>query len=140
MIFPYGEIKIPGKWTKTSENRVGGQYFFIGQDSVAISVALQPWDKYEFSFNNAEVTPENFVRKFYQWDWNYLKDKTGGQVRIVKEDTERNYLIWNIKNQQGLNGYFLFGLKGKIANNFYIASDKWSEEKKVNFLEGLFRE
>jgi len=137
-IFPYGAVKIPGQWTKTKENRVGGQYFFIGKDSVIISIALSPWDEYEFSSNNREVTPGNFVRKFYEWDSNYLKAKTNGQVRIVKEDRERNYLIWNIKNEQGLNDYFLFGLKGKIATNFYVSTNNWDEERKINFLELLF--
>src|SRR5258706_9374654 len=65
MIFPYGEVKIPGQWTKTRESDKSGQYFFIGQDSVRISVALQPWDKFEFSNNNPQVTPDNFIRKFY---------------------------------------------------------------------------
>jgi len=140
MIFPYGEIKVPGKWKKTRENTVSGQYFFIGQDSARIAIALQPWDKYEFSHKNPEVTTDNFVRKFYEWDANYLKEQTGGQLRIVKENKQNNYLIWNLSNQTKPQDYFLFGLKGKIAYNLNVTTDKWDEGKKINFLERLFSE
>ena len=140
MIFPYGEVKIPGKWTKTKENAVSGQYSFIGADSVRIAVALQPWDNYEFSHNNPEVNPDNFVKKFYEWDAKYLKEQTGGQLRIVKEDKQKGYLIWNLSNGPIPQDYFLFGLKGKIAHNLSIISDKWDEDRKVKFLEQLYSE
>ncbi|HEY8937246.1 MAG TPA: hypothetical protein VIM65_18600 [Cyclobacteriaceae bacterium] len=140
MIFPYGEVKVPGKWTKTRENAVSGQYFFIGQDSTRIAIALQPWNKYEFSNNRPEITPDNFVRKFYEWDANYLKEQTKGQLRILRENKEKNYLIWNLSGGQSLNDYFLFGLKGKTAYNLNVATDKWDEERKVNFLEQLYSE
>ena len=140
MIFPYGEIKVPGKWTKTRENAVSGQYFFIGQDSTRIAIALQPWDKYEFSHNNPEVTTDNFVRKFYEWDAKYLKEQTGGQLRILKENKQNGYLIWNLSSGIKPQDYFLFGLKGKVAYNLNVTTDKWDEEKKINFLERLFIE
>jgi hypothetical protein len=140
MIFPYGEVKIPGRWTKTMEHPVSGQYFFIGQDSVRIAIALQPWDKYEFSNNNPEITPDNFVRKFYEWDANYLKEQTNGQLRILTENKGKNYLIWNIKSERSGDDYFLFGLKGKTAYNLKVKTDKWGEETKISFLERLFGE
>lgn len=101
-------------------------------------LALQPWNKYEFSQNNPEVTHDNFVRKFYEWDAPYLKERTGGQVSIVKENKEKNYLIWNLQRPHKENAYFLFGLKGDVAHNFNIAGDNWDEAKKIDFLEQLF--
>jgi hypothetical protein len=140
MIFPYGEVKIPGKWTKTRESDISGQHFFIGQDSVTVAVALQPWDKFEFSNNNPQVTPDNFVRKFYEWDANYLKEQNKGQLKIVTENKGKNYMIWNLTSETGLNDYFLFGLKGKTAYNLYVTTDKWDEDRKVKFLEQLYGE
>jgi hypothetical protein len=140
MIFPYGEVKVPGKWTKTMEHPASGQYFFIGQDSVRIAIALQPWDKYEFSKNNPEITPNNFVRKFYEWDANYLKEQTNGQLRILTENKGKNYLIWNIKSERTGDDYFLFGLKGETAYNLKVKTDKWDEKTKISFLERLFGE
>ena len=105
-----------------------------------MAIALQPWDKYEFSHNNSEVTPDNFVRKFYEWDANYLKEQTNGQLKILTENQEKNYLIWNLKNERGLNDYYLFGLKDKTAHSLKVTTAKWDEEKKVKFLERLFSE
>jgi len=138
MIFPYGEVKVPGKWTNTKRNDVSGQYFFAGRDSTTLAIALQPWNRYEFSYNNAGVTPHNFVRKFYEWDADYLAEHTNGQQKILIENKEKNYLIWNLSNDQDLNSYYLFGLKGKTAYNIMVISKKWDEEKKVTFLEHLF--
>ncbi len=140
VIFPHGDVKIPGKWTKTSENDVSGQHFFIGKDSVRVAVALQAWDEFEFSNNNPEVTLDNFVRKFYEWDANYLKEQTKGQLRIVTENKEKNYLIWNLKSGKKQNDYFLFGLKGKTAYNLFVTTERWNEDKKVKFLEQLYGE
>jgi len=137
-VSPLGEVKIPGKWTKTRENEVSGQHFFVGPDSVQITIALVVWDAYEFSHNNREVTRDNFVRRFYEWEGNHLKEKANGQLRIVKESKDKNYLIWNLKNEEGLNVYFLFGLKGETAYNLNVKTTMWDEEKKVNFLERLF--
>lgn len=140
MIFPYGEVKIPGKWTKTRESDISGQHFFIGQDSVRVGIALQPWDEFEFSNNNPQVTTDNFVRRFYEWDANYLKELTKGKLKIIMENNEKNYMIWNLTSGPKLNDYFLFGLKGKTAYNLYVTTDKWDEGRKVKFLEQLYSE
>lgn len=140
LMFPYGEIKIPGRWKKISENGVSGQYFFINQDSTIIAIALNPWNKYEFSNKNPEVTTDNFVRKFYEWDATYLKEQINGEMRILTENKDENYLIWNLVNEKSVNDYYLFGLKGDIAYNLSITTEKWSEDSKVEFLELLFAE
>jgi hypothetical protein len=137
-IFPYGVIKVPGKWTKTRESTVSHQHFFIGPDSVTFAVALNSWDNYEFY--NHQITPDTFVKTFYEWDANYLKEKTNGKVRIVKEDKARNFIIWNLTSAPEVNDYFLFGLKGKIAYNLYIGSDNWDETKQVEMLEKIYCE
>ncbi|KOY86301.1 hypothetical protein AD998_09235 [bacterium 336/3] len=136
-IFPHGVVRVPGKWVKKKKYEVSEQYFYVGKDSVSIAIALQQWNKYEFSYNNPEVTPENFVRKFYEWDANYLKEKTNGQLRLIKENKEKQYLVWNLNSELG-NDYFLFGLKGKTAYNLNIKTKKWNEEEKIAFLEKVF--
>ena len=137
-VSPLGDVKIPGKWTKTRENEVSGQHFFVGPDSVEIAIALVVWDAYEFAHNNRAVTRDNFVKRFYEWEGTHLREKANGQLKIVKEGKDKNYLIWNLRNEQGLNVYFLFGLKGKTAYNLNVKTPKWDEEKKIKFLERLF--
>jgi hypothetical protein len=139
MILPYGSVKVPGKWVKTSENSISGQHFFIGADSVRIAVALQPWDRYEFSYKNPEVTPDNFVKKFYEWEADYFKKQTNGEIDLVIENQEKNYLIWSIVAPT-LDEHYLFGLKGKTAFSLKVVADKWDEQKKVDFLTGLYVE
>ena len=140
LIYPYGEVKVPGKWRKTREYQISGQHFFLNKDSISLAVALQPWDKFEFSANNPDITSENFVQKFYEWDAFYMKDVSDGELKILKENQEKNYLIWNLSNNRGLNEYFLFGLKGKIAFNINISTELWDEQKKIDFLETVYTE
>lgn len=137
-ISPYGVVKVPGKWVKIRESTISGQYFFVNEDSVKIAVALYPWDKYEFSYKNPQITRQNFVKKFYEWDSNYLREKTNGQIRVVKEDKGKDYLIWNLSSGLESQEYFLFGLKGETAYNLYVKTNKWDEDTKVKFLEKLY--
>lgn len=138
MIFPYGQVTIPGKWRQTRYSPISGQYFFSRGDATQFAVALQPWDQYEFSQDNPEVNRENFVRKFYEWDGSYLKEVTKGQLRIIDENKEKNYLLWSLKKGDGSNDYFLYGLKGNVAYNLYLSSQTWDEQTIVPFLENAF--
>lgn len=138
LIFPYGQISIPGKWTKTSYNNASRQYFFSNADSVTFAVALNPWDKYEF-FKQG-MTGAEFVKAYYEWDANYWKQQTKGQLKTIKENEEKNYLIWNLLRDPDVDSYFLFGLKNKTSFNLYVSSDKWDERKKVELLEKIYNE
>ncbi len=140
IIFPYGSVKVPGKWVKTRESDVSFQHFFINQDSVTLAIAMNPWNQYEFSSNNPQVSTDNFVKMFYEWDANYLRDKTDGQLEIIKEIKDKDYLVWSLSKRKLPTDYFLFGLKGQVAHSFYITTDKWDEVTIVNFLEKLYTE
>lgn len=136
-IFPYGAIKIPGQWKKTHESNISQQYFFTGPDSVTFAVALNPWDGFEFS--GPQVTKENFLRSFYEWDSNYLREQTRGKVELIKEDKVANFIIWSLKKPVGRPEIFLFGVKGETAYNLYFASDVWETSKQVDLLESIYR-
>ena len=138
MIFPYGEIKIPGKWTKTNYNSSSRQHFFKSNDSVTFAVALNPWDKFEFY--KQEMTPNQFVKAYHEWDSNYWQQQTKGQLKTIKEDTDRNYIIWNLKKEPDVDSYFLFGLKNKIAFSLYVSTEKLDEMKIIELLEKTYNE
>lgn len=138
MIFPHGEIKIPGKWKKTSYNSSSRQHFFKSTDSVTFAVSLNPWDKYEF--NKKGMTPNEFVKSIYEWESNYWQQQIQGQLNLIKENPERNYIIWSLTKEPNVNSYFLFGLKENTAFNLYISSDKWDESKKIELLEKTYSE
>lgn len=139
-MFPFGVVKLPGVWTKTREFAQSGQYFYLNEDSVQVAIAMHEWNNIEFSHQNPNVTTLNFVRKFYEWESNYFKEITGREPRIVKEDTQKNYLIWHLMNGTQRVDYFLFGLKGNTAFNLNVKASHWDEEKKVRFLEQMFLE
>lgn len=138
VISPYGQIKILGKWTKTNYNGSSRQHFFQSADSVTFAVSLNSWDKY--GFYKQGMTPNEFVRSFYEWDSNYWQQQTKGELKLIKENSDRNYIIWNLIKEPNVDSYFLFGLKRNTAFNLYISSDKWDESKKIDLLERIYNE
>jgi hypothetical protein len=135
-ILPYGQVKIPGKWTKTDYNSSSRQHFFKDTDSVTFAIGLNPWDKYEFY--KPEMTPNQFIKAYYEWDSNYWQEQTKGLLRIIKENTDRNFIIWNLKKEPNIDSYFLFGLKNKTVFNLYVTTDKWDEGKIAELLEKTY--
>ena len=105
---------------------------------MTFAVALNPWDKYEFYKQG--MTEAEFVNAYYEWDASYWKQQTNGQLKIIKENRERNYVIWNLLRNPDVDSYFLFGLKNKTSFNLYISSEKWDERKKVELLEKIYNE
>ncbi len=86
------------------------------------------------------MTGAEFVKAYYEWDANYWKQQTKGQLKTIKENEEKNYLIWNLLRDPDVDSYFLFGLKNKTSFNLYVSSDKWDERKKVELLEKIYNE
>lgn len=137
-ILPFGQVKISGKWVNTSYDNVSRQYFFRSTDSVTFAVALNPLDGYEFY--KKEMKTEEFVKAFYEWESNYFQQQYNGQLRVLKDDTAKNAIIWNISKEPNIDSYFLFGLKGRTAYNLYVSTNKWDEKKKVEFLEKIYND
>jgi len=133
MIFPYGDVKIPGNWTKTSYNSSSRQHFFKDSDSTTFAVALNPWDKYEFYRQG--MTANQFVKAFYDWDSAYWQQQTNGQVKVLREDLEGNYIVWHLKKEPNIDSYFLYGLKSQTVFNLYVATTKLNQSKIIELLE-----
>lgn len=136
IMFPYGSVMLPGKWTDTHYNSVSGQQFLQNADSVEFAVALTPWNRYEFYRQG--MTEAEFVKAFYEWDSAYLQQQTGCQVRIVKDAGDRNIIIWNIRRDPTYNTYYLFGLRNQIVYNLSIKTQTWDEETIAAFLEKAY--
>lgn len=109
MMFPYGSVTLPGKWTETHYNNVSGQQFFRNADSVEFAVALNSWNRYEFYRQG--MTAMEFVKAFYEWESVYFQEQTGCQVKIVKDAGDRDMILWNIRRDPTINTYYLFGLR-----------------------------
>ena len=138
MIFPYGQIYVPGKWTRKEYISNTRQYFYANADSVQFGVALNPIDKFEFY--KKEMTPYEFVKAYYDWDASFLKQQTGGELALIQENKDKNYIIWSLKKAPKIYSYFLFGIKNKVAYNLYISTDKWEEAKVFPLLETIYNQ
>ena len=137
MIFPLGQVNLPGKWLKGRYNEVSHQRFFTNGDSAHFAVALNYWDNYEFY--TKEITPAAFPHAFYEWESTYFEKQLNAKSKLIKEDKEKNFIIWNVTGKD-FNTYFLFGLKNTTAYNLSIDAEKWSEMKKIGLLESIYNQ
>jgi len=134
-IFPYGLISIPGKWVNTRHSDVSDQYFFKNADSMIFAVAMQQIDGFEFYKKGMTTTA--FLAAYYEWDAPYLKKIYNGEIKKIKEDITKNFIIWQLALPTKTY-YILMGIKNKTAYNLLIETDKWEEAKKVEMLETAY--
>ncbi|WP_258105857.1 hypothetical protein [Marinoscillum sp. MHG1-6] len=134
MLFPYGNIDIPGKWTKTNYNETSRQHYFKNADSTSIAVALNPVNKYPFHHDS--LTNQQWVDKFYLWDSEYYLNQ-GYTTEILDTDESGDFLIWKISGNN-VNTIFLFGRKNEYALNYAVNTDNLTDEQRINFLTELF--
>ncbi len=139
-VLPYGSVKLPGKWGKTTYNSVSRQQFFTNKDSITIAISFGHIDKYEF---NADGSKKGyaFVEAFYDWDSEYFVDQ-GLKRQIIERDSINKYMIYRIYGEyekDELDTYFLIGEKNGSVNNFSITnSNKWTEAERIDFLKRIF--
>jgi len=131
-LLPYGNIDIPGQWTKTKYNAVSRQHFFLDKDSTSIAVTKNPQEKYPFDSDS--LTDKEFAIKFFKWEKDFY-EKQGFQ--IDEKTSGDNFVIWTA-NRNDANTILLYGAKDDFAYNFAVFTDNWTEEKRIEFLTGLF--
>ena len=134
MLFPYGNINIPGKWTKTSYNETSKQHYFRNDDdSTSIAVTMNPMNKYPF--HSDSLTYEAWVTEFYKWESEYYRNQ-GYTTEILKSDNFAKFLIWKITGEN-VNTVFLFGCKGGYAINYAVFTNL-SDNQRISFLTQLY--
>ncbi len=137
---PFGSLSIPGKWTKFSYNQVSGQHNFKNLDSVMTAVAINRASSY--SFYKPKMTSNDVVMAFYEWDSKYLADNIGGNRTIIKQDTVNHFIIWQItadNEKYKINNHYLFGSENGIIFTVFVTTKKWTDEKKVEHLETVYK-
>jgi hypothetical protein len=141
LVFPYGSVSIHGEWIQTSYNQTAKQQFFQNTDSIIISVAFAPCNKYEFNMDNSKKDFE-FVTAFYEWESEYFVTNYRLNQEKIEFNEKDNFIIWRVfgeNNNTYWDSYFLFGEKNGFANNFAIMkTDKWTKEEKVAFLKEMY--
>ena len=141
-VFPYGSVMIPGKWEKTTYISASRQQFFQNSDSVLISVIFSRFDGYEFNQDGAKKGYD-FVKACYEWETDYFEKTQGLKHIIIEEDKEKNYMIFRVydaSDKANVNTYFLLGEKNGNVSYFSLSrAEKWTEERRLEFLRGLLK-
>lgn len=135
-LLPYGNIAIPGQWTKTTYNPSSRQHFFINKDTTSIAVTKNSKEKYPFFKSNQ--TDYEFVTAFVNWDTEYWEQQ-GLTITLLESQPDKNYQIWQAKGTVlNYNTLFLYGVKNNIVYNFSGTSNTWTEATIKDFLVQLF--
>ena len=141
-VFPYGSVMIPGKWEKTTYISASRQQFFQNSDSVLISVIFSRFDGYEFNQDGAKKGYD-FVKACYEWESDYFEKTLGLQHEILEENEGKQYMIFRIYGSTDgtkVNMYFLLGEKNGDVSYFSLSrAEKWTEERRLEFLRGLLK-
>lgn len=134
-VFPYGQVNLPGKWEKGTYNSSSRQQFFHNQDSVIVAVSFGPCDRYEFNKDGA-LKGYEFVEAYYKWDSEYFVSN-GLESKILETDKGNKHILYRVFGNK-FDTYFLICEKNGFVSNFSInATDKWTEQQKVDFLKSL---
>lgn len=134
VIIPYGNITIPGKWTKTHYSQTSRQTFFINSDSTTLAIAKAPKEKYPVYKPNQ--TDKEFVTAFVKWDAEYY-EKHGLYTKTLTDKSDNGYIVWQVTGNH-LNTIFIYGIKNNFAYNFSTTSTKLSDETKATLVTELY--
>jgi len=137
---PFGSIGIPGKWTKVSYNQVSGQHNYMNADSVFTAVAINRASSY--SFYKPNMTSNQTVKEFYEWDSKYLADNMNGTRTIIKQDTVNHFIVWQIKadnEKYKVDNHYLFGSENGIIFSVFVSTKKWTNEQKTEHLQTVYK-
>jgi len=133
-IIPYGNIVIPGKWTKYNYNQTSKQHFFKDSDSTRIAVAKNPIDKY--GFYSSELSKSELTNKWYKWEADFYTEK-GIEISQLNRESDNEFIIWKAKSTQ-VSNVFLYGIKSNFAYNFAVVAGNWTDKQRINFLTDLW--
>jgi hypothetical protein len=137
MKFPLGSLGLPGKWYKSFYNETSGQHNFRDKDSILSAVAINPSSSYPFY--KKDMSSNTFVKAMYEWDSQYLANKIKGESNIIIQDTTNHFILWQLKNDSGMENFNLFGCEKGIVFTVFIVTKKWTSEQKINFLQTVYK-
>lgn len=127
----YGVVRIPGMWVKFSYEKESRQHFLKNDEGVIIGVALTPMKLYPFY--SPSMSKSEIVSEFFKWEYEY-RVGAGFKSSKIKENTTENYIVWKFTEKK-MDNIFLYGIKSDLLLNYLVSTDKWDEQKMIDFLE-----
>ena len=141
MVFPYGDVELPGKWDKSQYSQSSHQQFFINQDSVIVAVSFAPYNKYEFNFDGA-LKGADFLLAYHKWEADFFQEQ-GLECPLIEMDSTNNYIIYKISGTYSdtvIDSFYLIReSKGAVSSYSIQRTDKWSDDKRLEFLKSLLK-
>ncbi|MGZ3920895.1 MAG: hypothetical protein ACXVO9_12790 [Bacteroidia bacterium] len=136
-MLPFGSTNLPGKWTKTTFNKISYQQNFRNLDSISSAVAINQASNYPFY--KPKMTSNQIVKEMYEWDSQYWGQQVGAKTPILKLDTINHFIIWQISaDKNKVDNYYLFGSENGIIFTVFINTKKWDLTQKINFLQTVY--
>jgi hypothetical protein len=129
------DIRIPGEWKQLNTMDDSGQTYLENDKKVIIAIAKNP--KKAYSFYKIKKSDFKNVQSFYRWDSDYRKELKH-KTNKIKENSKLEYVIWKY-NDGKLDNVFLFGSVNDNFLNLLVYTNEWDEDKKVRFLEKLYK-
>ena len=129
------DVKIPGIWEQLNKMNDSGQTYMKNAEGIIIAIAQNPKKAYP-TFKKTESDFEN-VKLFYKWDSDYYAENKF-KTKLLKENSNQEYIIWKY-NDNKLDNVYLFGSSKDNFLNLLVYTDNWSEDKKITFLEELYK-
>ena len=130
----YGIIRIPGLWVKFSYEKESKQHFLKNDEGVIIAIALNPMKNY--SFYAPSKSNSIIVSDFFKWEYDY-RVSVGFKASKIKVNDTENYILWKFTEKM-IDNVFLYGIKSELLTNYMVYTNKWDEQKKVDFLEKTY--
>ncbi|MRJ08742.1 hypothetical protein EDL99_07670 [Ornithobacterium rhinotracheale] len=141
MVFPYGNVFIPGKWKETRYFNHSRQQYFENENGNEISISFGPINKIEFNQDGSKKGFD-FLKAYFEWEKEYFTNRVKVDVKLIEENPNDNYLIFQIyKKEDGrvkVNNYFFITEKHNTFYNFSAQVLKdWNQEQAINFLKEI---
>lgn len=139
-VLPFGSVAFPGKWRKAYYYHISRQQNFIQGDSLKTAISINMASRYPFY--KQEFSENRMAREMYEWDSQYLVERAGGERVIVKDDTVNHFIVWKLtagSDRPRGAPIYLFGSQRGIIYNLSIVTDRWDEDRKLRFLEDMYR-
>ena len=130
-----GTVKIPGIWQKVTYEASSKQHFMKNEEGVVIAVALTSRKLYPF--NSPKKTEKELATDFFKWDFDF-RTENKFKTQKLKENTTENYIIWKYTENK-IDNIYLYGCKSDLMVNYLVYTDTWTEQKKIEFLEDMYK-
>ncbi len=129
------EIVLAGNWKVKQVLQGSKQVFFINEDSTEVGIAVLPANK--LPFYKEEQDAFTSAQAYYQWDADYMRDEEKMEIKKIKENKDKAFVIWNAKDKNNDNTY-LFARHKDLLYNIMIFDPAMPLEKQLKLLEEIF--